>query len=289
MKKMSKLAVLLFMCVFIAANSACTRIPPGHVGIKVHYSGSARGVEGFPTVTGWVFYIPGFSTVLEYPTFVQTAVWTRNLEEGSPTNEEISFNSKEGLIITGDISLSYALKPDKIPAFYVKFRNDDLEQFTHGFLRNVARDIFNEVASKYSVEDMYGGAKEEFLKEVRARLNESMKDVGVIIEQFGFIGAPRPPSVVVEALNAKVSATQSAMKAENEKRTAEAEAQIKIAQAHGEAEAIIAIAKAQAEANRLLSESLTQLLIDYQAMQKWDGKLPSVTGGSLPMVNIPIR
>jgi hypothetical protein len=36
-----------------------------HVGIKVHYGGGQRGVEDFPTQIGWVFYLRGFSTVLD--------------------------------------------------------------------------------------------------------------------------------------------------------------------------------------------------------------------------------
>ena len=37
---------------------------------------------------------------------------------------------------------------------------------------------------------------------------------------------------------------------------------------------------AQAEANRKLAESLSDTLIDYQKVQKWDGKLPTVSGGN---------
>jgi len=39
-------------------------------------------------------------------------------------------------------------------------------------------------------------------------------------------------------------------------------------------------ADAQAEANRKLAESLSDTLIDYQKIQKWDGKLPTVSGGN---------
>lgn len=39
-------------------------------------------------------------------------------------------------------------------------------------------------------------------------------------------------------------------------------------------------AEAQAEANRKLAESLSDTLIEYQKIQKWDGKLPTVSGGN---------
>lgn len=282
---MSKRTKVILMTAAYLMLFGCTRVPPGYVGIKVNYSGSNRGVEDFPSMTGWVWYNPFTATVLEWPTFVQTAVWTRAEEEGSPTNEEISFNSKEGLIITGDISLSYQLRPEKVPHFYVKFRSDNLYMFTHGFLRNMARDLFNEVAGTYSVEDIYGPKKEEFLVRVREKLNVSLKGIGIEIEQFGFIGAPRPPQGVINALNAKVAATQNAMKAENELRQAEAEAKKMVAKAQGEA-----------EANRILSESINDKLVQWRqleitekAVARWDGRRPTVEGqGSGLLLQIPV-
>lgn len=37
---------------------------------------------------------------------------------------------------------------------------------------------------------------------------------------------------------------------------------------------------AQAEAKRKLAESLSDTLIEYQKIQKWDGKLPTVSGSN---------
>ena len=42
-------------------------------------------------------------------------------------NEEMGFNSKEGMEILVDVSLSYAIDPSKVPDFYVKYRVSDLE------------------------------------------------------------------------------------------------------------------------------------------------------------------
>jgi regulator of protease activity HflC (stomatin/prohibitin superfamily) len=135
--------------------------------------------------------------------------------------------------MTGDLSFSYSLVQERVPWFYARFRSDDLNRFTHGFPRNVARDVFNEVGSKFSVEEIYGPKKAEFLRDVRKRIQFQVKDIGVTLEQFGFIGAPRPPDNVIDALNSKVAATQNAMRAENELRQAEAEARKAIAKWNG--------------------------------------------------------
>src|SRR3984957_17675779 len=148
MQKYGLLLVPLFVVLFFVG--CATRIGPGRVGIKVDLAGSQRGAEALPIRTGLVFHNFLASTIVEYATSVQTAKWTKDPNEGSPPNEEMSFNTRDGLTVYGDLSVSYHLDASKVPAFYVKFRNDDITQFTHGFLRNVARDAINRTGSQYT-------------------------------------------------------------------------------------------------------------------------------------------
>src|SRR5215470_13666679 len=162
----------------LVLSATVIRIPPGYVGIKVNNLGAHRGVQDIALRTGLVFYTPVASTVFEYPTFVQTAVWTRSAHEGRPVNEEISFNSGEGLVFTADVSLAYRLEEARVPHFYVQFRSDDLSAFTHGYLRNVARDAFNELAARYTAEEVYGTKREQLLGQVKERINSEVSGFG---------------------------------------------------------------------------------------------------------------
>ncbi|NBS41292.1 membrane protease subunit, stomatin/prohibitin [bacterium] len=284
----SSLIVLVVAGAASTQLAGCTTIEPGHVGVVINMNGDSRGVEDIPVTTGRVWYNPVTENVYMYPTFVQTAVWTKDLGEGHPSNEEFSFASKEGLIINADVSISYQIDAAKIPAFYVKFRNDDIEAFTHGFLHNSARDALNETASEYGVEDIYGPGKEAFLAKVRERLAAQVADIGVSIQQLGFTGALRVPDTVTEAINAKITATQTAIQRENELRKTEAEAAMAVAKAEGDAKAKIAEARGIAESNDLITKSLSHELILYQAVQKWDGKRPTVEGaGSGLIISLP--
>ena len=111
---------------------SATRIEAGYTGIEVNLAGSQRGASQIPIRTGWVIYSPLTTQVIEFPTFVQTVKWTRDTAEGHPLNEEMGFNSKEGMEIFADVSLSYAIDPTKVPEFYVKYRVNNLDYFTHG-------------------------------------------------------------------------------------------------------------------------------------------------------------
>jgi len=260
----------------LVLSATVIRIPPGYVGIKVNNLGAHRGVQELALRTGLVFYAPVASTVFEYPTFVQTAVWTQSVHEGRAINEEISFNSGEGLVFTADVSLSYRLEEARVPHFYVQFRSDDLAAFTHGFLRNVARDAFNELAARYTAEEVYGTKREQLLGQVKTRINDEVGGFGVHIEQLGFIGAPRAPQPIVDAINAKIKAIQDALRVENELRQARAQAAKDVAEADG-----------KARANQLLASSLSPVLLQWRQLEiteraigKWDGRRPMVEGQS---------
>src|SRR6202521_2452190 len=196
-------AVLLGLIILFSLLVRVTRIEAGHVGVEINLAGKQRGATEIPVRTGWVVYSPLSTQIIEFPTYVQTVKWTKDTSEGHPINEEMGFNSKEGMEIFVDVSLSYAIEPTKVPDFYVKYRVSDMDTFTHGILRDVVRNSLNEVASTYVVEDIYGEKKAEFLSRVQAKIEQKRSPVGVGVQQFGFIGAPRVPAVIATAIPAK--------------------------------------------------------------------------------------
>ena len=90
-----------------------TRIEAGHVGVEINLAGRQRGASEIPVRTGWVLYSPLTTQIIEFPTYVQTVKWTKDTSEGHPVNEEMGFNSKEGMEIFVDVSLSYAIDPSE--------------------------------------------------------------------------------------------------------------------------------------------------------------------------------
>jgi regulator of protease activity HflC (stomatin/prohibitin superfamily) len=218
---------------------------------------------------------------------VQRVVWTHDLKEGNPVNEELTFNTKDSVPVNLDVAVSYGLEADKVPAFYTKFRADRLEGFTHGFLRDTARNVVVAVGSEYTFDEINGAKKEEFLVRIAKDLNARVTGYGVSIQQFGLIGALRPPQGLLDAVSAKTRAIQDAIRTENEVRSAQAEAKKRVAIAEGEA-----------AANRALLQSLDPKLLEWEklklqheAIQKWNGVSPTVMGGNGGgmLFNIPIQ
>ncbi len=86
---------------------------------------------------------------------------------------------------------------------------------------------------------------------------------------------------------ANQTAIEAASAAAEQKRvSAQAEADARVIAAEAEARAILAKAEAEAEANKKIAESLTDELIDYEKISKWDGDLPMVTGSDSTIISI---
>ena len=83
--------VVVIVAVFLATNFLFSWkiIPPGYTGIKVHRLVN-KGITHEDTVTGFVFFNPIQTQLIIYPTFIQRVVWTHDLNEGNPVNEEIT-------------------------------------------------------------------------------------------------------------------------------------------------------------------------------------------------------
>jgi regulator of protease activity HflC (stomatin/prohibitin superfamily) len=258
-----------------------TRVGAGNVGIEINLAGSQRGAREIPIRTGWVFYSPLKTQIVEYPTFVQTVKWTADINEGHPLNEELVFNSKEGQEVRADVSLSYAIDATKIPDFYVKYRSDDLERFTHGILKDIVRNSLNEMASTYTLEDIYGENKARFLTQTRERVQAQVEPVGVQIQQFGFIGKPRFTAAIETAITQKTQAITDAERARNQLAVTQAEVAKTVAEAEGEARSAIERARGEAESNRLRQASITPQLLEWKRLEnqralidRWNGELP---------------
>lgn len=268
----------------IAVLSACSKVPAGNVGVKFDLYGGDKGVTG--EVVGPGKYWLGWNEELYlFPTFTQNIEWTADSRPGSETNESLSFQDKEGTIINADVGISLAIRADKADSVFQKYRKG-ISEITDVYIRNMVRDAINTETSTLDVADVYGPGKEKLMAKVTERVRVQVKDIGIDIEKIYWMSAMRLPEAITKAINAKIEATQKAQQRENELQTATAQAQIEREKARGEADAKVIAAKGEAEANRLVQASLTTELVEYTKANKWNGILPTTTGGVIPMMNI---
>jgi regulator of protease activity HflC (stomatin/prohibitin superfamily) len=257
--------------------TGCSQVPAGYRGVIVNLYGSDKGVAELSVGVGR-YYLGWNSELYLFPTFLQNYSWK--------DDQAITMQTSEGLSIHTDAGITYSIRPDNVVKVFSKYRLG-IEEITNTFLHNMVRDAMNEVASRMTVEQIYGAEKEKFIKTVNSIVKEEAAMTGIEVEKIYLVGSFELPQTVINSINSKIQASQNAMKVENEVATARAEAQKTIVEAEARGRQIMINAESQSKANKILAESLTPEFVRYQAILRWNGQLPRLTGsGGIPLINL---
>jgi regulator of protease activity HflC (stomatin/prohibitin superfamily) len=278
---MSNLTKLLIgvsvLVLMIFGFTGCERIDAGHVGVKVNLYGDGKGVDDVTEVTGWVLYNPISTKIVEFPTFVQHKEYKQVIEDGTlVTDESFVVNSKDGSEFHCSPMVNYAVKREKVPFIFAKYRVE-LDKIEEGFLKTSIYDAFRVVANSYTADELISN-RQQFEIKVRQVLEKQLAPEGFVLQQF--TSNLVYPETFKKAIESKNNAVQQALMAENKVKQAEAEAKIKIATAEGNAQALLTNAKAEAESNRLRQQTITPLLLQQMWIEKWKGNVPNTVLGS---------
>lgn len=257
--------------------SGCSKVPAGYKGVIVNLYGSDKGV-GEQSVGVGRYYLGWNSELYLFPTFLQNYSWKND--------QAITMQTSEGLSIRTDAGITYSIQPDNVVKVFTKYRLG-IEEITNTFLHNMVRDAMNEVASTMTVEQIYGAQKETFITKVNAIVKKEALSNGIEVDKIYLVGSFELPGTVINSINSKIQASQNAMKVENEIATSRAQAQKTVVEAEARGKQILINAESQAKANKILAESLTPEFVSYQAILKWNGELPKMTGTSpIPFINV---
>lgn len=177
--------------------------------------------------------------------------------------------------VSTQVTLNYRLDQTQIADIYRTFRQDYAEILIQPSIQEAVKSA----TAKYNAEELITKREEVkgiIFNNLKERLGSSnILVTEVLITDFQFSGA------FDNAVEQKVTAEQLALKAEQDLKRVQFEADQRVAQAEAEAEAI----KIQAEA---ITQQGGKDYVQLQAIDKWDGKLPQqfVPGSSIPFLNV---
>lgn len=267
--------LLVIPLIAIVPMSSCSRVEPGHVGIKVSNFGSSAGVSDHALGVGW-YFTPVGTNIYEYPIYTSTYAWTKSSTEQSQSDEEFPFQDRNGLNLSADVSVAYRVDPVKAPILFQKYRID-MAGIVAGPLRNAVRSALNEEAAGLGIEEIYGPKKAALLSAVQRDVARYFEPVGLHVEQLYWASNIRVPDQVLSQINTKIANEQAALAAQANVATVKANADARIADAEGKAKA------SQIEGDALRANPA---ILRQRAIEKWDGKLPTYSAGSgqLPFI-----
>ena len=268
--------------------SAWRNINPGYVGIV--FDKANHNVTTGALNPGWAFIDPLTQAIQEYPVTIQTYPMVQNSSEGSTGDDSIKVQSNEGQQINLDVVIQYQVEKSKASQLYTDWGGAPITVIESGVVRQYTRSQVPVVASKYTWEEITSSKRAEMVSEIMAILREEFERRHLTLVSFG-IREVHLPQALQRSLDQKIQAQQAAeqqtyqlaqakVKAEQDVAQATGLANAMKEQAEGEATATLTKAKAQAQANELLAKSVTPPLIQYEQLQRWDGRLPMFLGAT---------
>lgn len=270
--KRSSIVAVVAIAIAVAANSLCI-IPTGYTGVKTSFG----QVQEDTVQSGRLnVCIP----------FVQTIQKINNKQQDKHIEAQVWGEASDKTpVYASDVIVTYQVLPEKSAWLYANvsdISNLVSNELVASAIKSAMAELSpNEVTTRSKIEPL---AQQKLSESLDEKYSEGAVFINkVVINDMDFEDAYN------DAIQQKSIAQQNAdkQKIENEAAIAKAEAdkQVAITNAEAEAKKTEIAAEAQAEANRKISDSLSDNLIEYQKIEKWDGKLPTVSGGNA-LVNI---
>ena len=268
-KLVGLILVVILLVVFVSASYVV--IPAGHTGVALTFG----KVEDTVLQEGLHFKVP----------FVQKIAVMDNRIVKLDVNTEAF--SKDLQTITTVVAVNYHVGKENSQTVY---KNVGLN-FEEVLITPAVNEVLKAVTAKYTAVELVSSRAEVSML-LDDGLNEKLNNYGIFINELNIINWDFSEEYI-NAVEAKQVAEQNLIKTRTEQEQAlviaNTEAQKRVIAAEAEANEIKVLAEANAESNRVLTESITDLLIRYQTVAKWDGKLPTVmSGGDNMLIDIPL-
>ena len=172
---MRNLMSVVAICAFCMVMTGCQYVDTGHVGVRVNFYGTGKGVDPKPISPGRTFYNPMTEAIYEFPVHEQPEVWENE--------NALKFNDKTGAVMTTDIAIQYRFDGDKVPVLFTRLRKD-AGYIGHNYLRTQVREKISRQAKKYTVTEIFGSEGTKMLDDAMNEINEEFSDVGIIIDML---------------------------------------------------------------------------------------------------------
>lgn len=254
------LAVIAVMLFF----SSCTTVPAGNRGVVTHWG----AVDEATLSEGLHFVAPIGTSVHDFSVRtskdeVQASAASRDLQE-----------------VKSHVAVNWHPDIEKVSAMYQKLGNRD------AVLSNIITPAVNEVlkaaTARLSAEEILK-KREQLKTEVDNGLKARLAPYGVIVDDISLVNLTFSDEFN-EAIEAKQVAEQEAQKAVYEAQKAQNEATASVNRARGEAQA-------QALQRNTITPELIKLKaleVQKMAVEKWNGVMPTVSGGVTPFLNMQL-
>ena len=256
-KKITKIIVIIAVVVIAAALliSCFTVVEAGHTGVVMTFGAVSDDVLG----EGLHLKAP----------FVQKVKQMNNRTQKAEASGTASSNDLQ--IVSYVVAVNYRINNTSSASLYKNVGMD----YENVVLFPAIQESIKAVSAQYSAEQLIT-QRQTVGDDIKKALSEKINSYGITVEIFNIVNFDFSEEFNA-AVEAKQTAQQNALKAEQDLARIEVEAKQKVTQAEAEAKSI-----------KLIQEALATSpdYTEYVKWNKWDGKLPTVMGDSDILLNM---
>jgi regulator of protease activity HflC (stomatin/prohibitin superfamily) len=264
-KPQTILILIVLLILFIVSWGSFAIVPAGHRGVVLWWGSVEKRIMG----EGLNFKVPIAERVIKVDVKVQPHPF-----------KEIDASSKEYQMVKMTGMMNFHIDPAYVNDLYQKVGLD----FADKVIDPAFNDFVKEVVPTYPIGEILP-KREEIRQRAMKKLGDNLSRYHIIVDDIYFANIRFSPEYE-GAIEAKQVAQQQVETQKQVLAQREIEAQQKVATAKGEAESILVVAQGQAKANDALARSISSILVQYKSIEKWNGILPQVSGGAVPLIDL---
>lgn len=271
----------------------CTeKIPAGYVGVVYNMNG---GIEDDVLTQGFKIVAPTKKVTL-YSIALEQSYMTKGDQGDSPDDESFEIPTKEGAALEVDVAFSYSYELSEVPQTFTRFRGQNGKEILKSFIKPKMQAWIKEITPTFSMISIVSTQRGEVNKTLTEQLQNRFRPYGIVIDNIALADV-RPDAETDEAIRkkikaqedletAKVNAEKDKVEANRDKEVAEINAEKAKIEAQGKADARKIEAESEAAANKMISDSLSERLIENKKIEKWNGDVPTVQGSGATIVDV---
>lgn len=254
-KKGVKIGIVAALAIIVILN-CFTIVEAGHTGVVVTLGKVKEGV----LQEGIHFKIPFIQQIVKIDNrIVKLEVETEAFSKDLQTVETV-------------LAINYRVDTSKSYSIYKNIGAN----YETVLVTPAVNEVLKAITAKYTAEESVTN-RVLISDGLVSGLNNKLNEIGLYVTDVNIINFEFSEAFIT-AIEEKQVAQQKLLKSETEKQTA-------IINAQANAETVRINAEAQAQANKILNESLSDRVIEYNKVQKWNGILPKVTGNGGSLIN----
>lgn len=227
-----------------------TTVPANKVGIR--YNPFKGGTQNKTVKEGFYFKNP-LEKIYKLNTRVQEFKF-----------ENISIQTKDSQYVNSILQVQARTDKSKAFEYFKKYGNKDLEDIK-SILSNTIQKEFEKVTTTYNIMEVLGEKRDDIVNKTLSNVKKELLKDGILVERIILVDTDAGTEVE-KAISNEAIAKKEVETAEYKKQKAQIEGEAKVIEAQKEK-----------EANELLNKTLTKEILIQQYLEKWDGKLPTVS------------